>query len=316
MAPDPSPPAATGPSAATDPPAAASPAPTTSPAAAQAPLAAGSTPPAAPGRLPVRRVPSPRSLPVRIAAAALTRPPRRAYGPDPDQVGDLHLPRGRGRHPVAVVLHGGSWQTGYGRLVSRPLARDLAARGVAAWNLEYRRLGGGGGWPETFADVADGVDALAGPAGDRLDLSRVVLVGHSAGGQLALWAAGRGQLPAGAVGAGPRVTPCAVVALAPVTALRRAGAAAVALVGGRPDEVPERWAQADPLAVAPPPVPTLVVHPEGDRTVPVERSREYAAHSGAPVTLVTPPGEVHRDPLDPSSASWAVAVDWLAQRLG
>ena len=115
-----------------------------------------------------------------------------------------------------MLLHGGYWQPQYGKLVCRPLARDLARRGYAAWNLEYRRLGtgrgGGGGWPMTFADVADGIDLLADlPA--PLDLSRVTVVGHSAGGQLALWAAARPSLPAGAVGSAPRVVASRVVAL-------------------------------------------------------------------------------------------------------
>jgi acetyl esterase/lipase len=265
--------------------------------------------------LPERPVPGARSLPLRIAASALRRPRRVAYGPDRAQVADLHVPRGPGPFPVVVLLHGGHWQARYGRLVCRPLARDLAARGVAAWNLEYRRLGVRGGWPQTFEDVARGTDALADLADPRLDKARVAYAGHSAGGQLALWAASRTRLTAGAVGADPRVVPVAVAALAPVTTLRRAGQQAVELLGGRPEAVPERWAQADPLALAPPPVPVLVVHPEGDRTVPVERSREYAARPGAAVALVTPPGEGHRDPIDPSSASWAVAAGWLAARL-
>ncbi|HEU0101268.1 MAG TPA: alpha/beta hydrolase [Mycobacteriales bacterium] len=260
----------------------------------------------------------PLPLPLQIARSALSRPPRTRYGPDPDQVADLHLPAGPGPHPVAVVLHGGHWQQRYGRLVCRPMSRALAARGIAAWNLEYRRLGGGGGWPATFEDVADGIDRLADVRRARLDLRRVAVVGHSAGGQLALWAAGRARLPAGAVGATPRVPVACVVALAPVTALRRAGRHAVELVGGLPDAHPDRWAQADPLAAAPPPVPALVVHPADDRTVPVARSVEYAARcvsAGGQVELVTPPGESHRDAIDPASASWAAAAGWLHERL-
>ena len=248
-----------------------------------------------------------------IAASLLRRGRAHSYGPDPSQRAELHLPRGRGPWPVAVVLHGGYWQTAYGKLVTRPLSLDLARRGWAAWNLEYRRLGtgrgGGGGWPQTFDDVAGGVDALAGLEAP-LDLSRVVLVGHSAGGQLALWAASRDRLPAGAVGAAPRVRAAAVVALAPVTDLSRARVHAEQLLGGGADRVPERWAQADPVRAGAPPVPTLLVHPTGDRTVPVQRSREYAARHGVP--LVETPG-VHRDPIDPSSPSWAAAASWLEQ---
>lgn len=259
------------------------------------------------GRLGARRV----SLPVRIALSLLTRPARHRYGPDPSQVADLHLPDGPGPHPVAVLLHGGHWSTRFGKLVCRPLARDLASRGWAVWNLEYRRLGtgrgGGGGWPTTFEDVAGGIDALATVAAP-LDLSRVLLVGHSAGGQLALWAASRPSLPADAVGSGPRVVASRVVALAPVTDLDRSGRSAQWLMGGPPDAEPERWAQADPVRAGGPGLPVLVVHPTADATVPVELSRIYAATTGA--TLVETAG-AHRDPIDPTSVAWAAALRWL-----
>ncbi len=252
-------------------------------------------------------------LPAKVALSALKPPRRVRYGPDRSQVAELHLPHGPGPHPVAVVLHGGYWQTRYGALVCRPLARALAADGVAAWNLEYRRLGagrgGGGGWPQTFDDVAGGIDALAG-VDAPLDLSRVVGVGHSAGGQLALWAAGRTLLPAGVVGASPAVPLTRVVALAPVTDLWRARAHAVDLLGGTPDEVPEHWAQADPARMPPPPVPALVVHPTEDQTVDVARSRAYSARTGVP--LVETAGG-HRDPIDPAGAAWAAARAFLSE---
>ena len=245
-------------------------------------------------------------------ALSLLRPGRtHSFGSDPSQVGELHLPRAAGPHPVAVLLHGGYWQTTYGKLVTRPLARDLVGRGWAAWNLEYRRLGtgrgGGGGWPQTFEDVARGVDHLA-ALDAPLDRSRVVLAGHSAGGQLALWAASRQRLPLGAVGSTPAVSARAVVALAPVTNLERARVHAEQLLGGTSAQVPERWAQADPVRAGAPAVPALVVHPTDDETVPVNRSREYAQASG--VELVETPGR-HRDPIDPTSRAWSLAADWL-----
>jgi len=255
------------------------------------------------------------SLALRVVLSALTRPAVHRFGSDPSQVADLHLPRGPGPHPVVVLLHGGHWRTGLGKLTCRPLARDLARRGFAAWNVEYRRLGtgkgGGGGWPMTFEDVAAGIDALAEVAAP-LDLSRVSLVGHSAGGQLALWAAARSGLPAGAVGAAPRVVPVRVVGLAPVTDLRRSGKYAEQLVGASRDEEPDRWAVADPVQAGAPGVPVLVVHATGDATIPVERSRTYAQTTGA--RLVETAGG-HRDPIDPSSEAWAVAAAWLEQSL-
>ena len=193
----------------------------------------------------------------RIARSLLRRPPtRHRYGEHPHQTCDLHLPDGRGPHPVAVVLHGGYWQAPYTKLIMRPLCQDLARRGYAAWNVEYRRLGrDGGGWPMTFDDVAAAIDLLASLDDVALDLSRVTLFGHSAGGQLALWAAGRPALAPDAPGAAPRVVGERVLALAAVCDIVRAGKVAVALLGGPPSAVPERWAQADPMRRIPLDVP-------------------------------------------------------------
>jgi acetyl esterase/lipase len=257
------------------------------------------------------------SLAIRIARSVLRRPPtRHRYGAHPHQVCDLHRPVGAGPHPVAVVLHGGYWQPPYTKLIMRPLCLDLARRGYAAYNVEYRRLGrDGGGWPQTFDDVAAAIDLLA-ELHDRdhdLDLGRVTLVGHSAGGQLALWAAGRLELPAGAPGAAPKVIAARVLAQAAVCDLERAGRVAVALLGGDSASVPDRWAQADPMRRIPLDVPVALVHGVRDGTVEVQRSREYAAAAaaaGAPVTLIETQGD-HRELIDPGSASWRAAVEWL-----
>jgi len=256
------------------------------------------------------------TLSLRIAWSALRRPRQLRYGEHSHQVCDLHLPVGRGPHPVAVVLHGGYWQAPYTKLIMRPLCVDLAARGYAAVNVEYRRLGrDGGGWPQTFDDVAAAIDLLAGEGGDGLDLDRVTLLGHSAGGQLALWAAGRRQLPVGSPGAIPRVDAGRVLALAPVSDLVRAGRVAVHLLGGTPAEVPDRWAQADPLRRLPLHLPVALVHGARDATVGIERSREYAtaaAAAGSPVTLIETQGD-HRALIDPTTASWHEATRWLEQ---
>ena len=124
-----------------------------------------------------------------------------SYDSGPSQLGELFLPSGAGPHPVAVVLHGGYWRARYDRSLMTNVCVDLAAHGLAAWNLEYRRVGGGGGWPETFLDVAAGVDPLA-QLDAPLDLGRVLAVGHSAGGQLALWAL-RADAAAGGSGCRP-----------------------------------------------------------------------------------------------------------------
>jgi len=255
------------------------------------------------------------SLALRIASAALRRPPgHHHYGEHPRQVADLHTPREPGPYPVVVVLHGGYWKPPYTRLVTRPLCLDLARRGYAAYNVDYRRLGKeGGGWPQTFQDVAAAIDHLAELQDPSLALDRVVLLGHSAGGQLALWAAGRAWLPPGAVGSEPVVRPVGVAALAAVSDLERAGDPAHALLGGGPTAVPGRWAQADPMRRIPLEVPVGMVHSVDDETVAVQRSREYAAAAraaGGVVALTEAPGG-HRDPIDPSSPAWAAAIAWL-----
>ncbi|WP_214407225.1 alpha/beta hydrolase, partial [Pseudonocardia lacus] len=135
--------------------------------------------------------------------AAPGTPVRLDYGGHPSQFGELTLPAGDGPvRGVVVIVHGGFWRQAYGLELGRPLAEDLVGAGLAVWNIEYRRVGGDGGWTATFDDVAAAVDLLAGPAqdaaGGRLTLDRVVAVGHSAGGHLAGWAAARPGLPAGA----------------------------------------------------------------------------------------------------------------------
>ncbi len=254
--------------------------------------------------------------------------PRRAhrYGEDHRcQRADLHLPRGAGPHPVVVTIHGGSWSTGYGKIVMRGLAGDLARRGYAVWNIEYRRIGRGqgGGWPVTFLDVAQAIDHLATLAAP-LDLARVTFLGHSAGGQLALWAAGRGGLPRGAPGGAPRVEPVAAISAAGVNDLAQSqrevphGIVGV-LMGGGPDERPERYEIADPIAQVPLPVPVLLVHGTDDATVSVRRSRNYARASraaGGEVDLIEIPGQAgaHRGHVDPAGASWAAVTAWLEKR--
>jgi acetyl esterase/lipase len=123
-----------------------------------------------------------------------------AYGARPDQIAEVVLPPATGPLPLVIVIHGGFWRAIYDRTHTAPQCVALARAGWAVAALEYRRVGGGGGWPETFADVAAGVDAVPEALGSAIDPDRVVLMGHSAGGHLALWAAGRHRLPSGAPG--------------------------------------------------------------------------------------------------------------------
>jgi acetyl esterase/lipase len=235
-----------------------------------------------------------------------------AYGHLPDQVVDIRLPvpPADPDRPLVVVVHGGFWRAAYDRAHTAPLASDLASQGWPVATIEYRRTGTpGGGWPGTFDDVA----AAIGAAPDAVSTAAVarglpappgppILLGHSAGGQLALWYAAT---------APERVR--GVLALAPVADLTEAyardlDAGAVAeLLGGGPDEVPGRYAEADPCARLPLPVPAVILHGDRDTKVPIALSRAYLAaalKSGGMATLVELAGMEHFGLIDPQSTAW------------
>lgn len=216
-----------------------------------------------------------------------------------------------------MIIHGGFWRSRYDLSLGRPLAVDLAARGWTVWNLEYRRVGNGGGWPATLQDVADGIDHLAVLGADT---SRVAAIGHSAGGHLAVWAAGRSRLPAGAPGANPRLRLTRVVAQAGVLDLTGGAAAHVGagaipdLLGGPPAEQAERYAVADPLLAVPLDVPVVCLHSRRDDNVPFDQSERYvaAAHAaGADVQLVETRGD-HFTLIDPQHRDWRTAVSHIS----
>jgi acetyl esterase/lipase len=207
-----------------------------------------------------------------------------------------------------VVIHGGFWRDAYDRSLVDELCEDLAATGWAAWNLEYRRLGGGGGWPWTFDDVAAGIDHL-----DQLveDLSVVVTIGHSAGGHLALWAAAR---PDPRVRVTHAVAQAGVVDLVEAARLRLSRGVAEELLGGSPSDVSERYELASPAARLPLGVPQLLVHGGRDEIVPAAMSRAFANSAeaaGDRIELVVHDEHGHFEHLDPSSAAWASVRTWL-----
>ena len=226
---------------------------------------------------------------------------RHPYGDDPSQYADLYRPAGTPRG-VVVVVHGGFWRAQYDATLGAPLAESLAAEGWAAWNLEYRRVGDGGGVPATLDDVAAGIDALA---GTDLDLTTVLALGHSAGGHLAVWAAGRPS---------PGVALTGVVSQAGVLDLRAAadaglgGGAVQAFVGGAPD------ASVDPLQQVPLAVPVRCVHGRDDDIVPLAQSVAYvdaATTAGADATLTEVDGD-HFVLIDPTGPVWRTQLDLLA----
>jgi acetyl esterase/lipase len=244
---------------------------------------------------------------MRDSREILTDPPpppadaRLAYGPEPLQFGDLRVPSGEPPFPLALVLHGGYWQAHYNLIHTGHMCRALAEAGIATWNLEYRCVGAPGGeWPAARDDLELALAYL-----DRLPLphDRVVLLGHSAGGQLALWAAAQGLVTHAVAQAG-------VSDLAEAARLRLSDGAALELVGGRE----ELFAGASPAELLPLGVPQLLVHGEDDAIVPVSMSRSYheaAVAAGDPAELVVLPGVGHFEHLDPSSSAWQAVLEWL-----
>lgn len=233
------------------------------------------------------------------------------YGDDDSQVAELHWPAGDGKVPVAVVIHGGFWMSGYGMELATPLAKDLATVGIAGYAIEYRRMGNGGGWPATFEDVASAIDALKDQP--RADLDRVVAVGHSAGGHLAVWAASRPSLPAGAPGASPAVALAGAVSQAGVLDLVNAydvqlgGDAIASFVGATPEEDPGRYELASPYERLPLKVPVALVHGTRDGQVPLDQSRRYraaAVKAGDEVKLTELPHIGHFELIDPYDQAW------------
>ena len=259
-------------------------------------------------------------------------PPDRTvrYGADADNVIDILLPReGAGARPLVVVVHGGFWRAEFDRTHTGPQASALAAEGYVVAVPEYRRVGQpGGGWPGTLDDTASWsdrvVDLVTTELGaEAVDPDRVVLVGHSAGGHLALWAAGRHRLPASSRWHLAKPLPVrGVVSLAGVCDLHLAAElglgnrATPGLLGGDPRDVPDRYAQADPAAVVPTGIPSVLVHGADDREVPVEVSRRFAERAGGAgddVRLVELPGSGHYEVIDPLSAAWPAVTAAIAE---
>ncbi|WP_020389243.1 alpha/beta fold hydrolase [Kribbella catacumbae] len=252
----------------------------------------------------------------RTADRAMHQVHRVRYGADESQVAELHLPTGDGVVPVAVVIHGGFWTSSYGMELATPLVKDLAAHGIAGYAIEYRRVGNGGGWPATFEDVATAIDALK--AQRRLDLGKVVAVGHSAGGHLAVWAAGRQNLPSAAPGAAPKVILKGAVSQAGILDLvggvreNLGGQAVQSLMGADPAADRARYELASPYERLPLKVPVALVHGDHDRIVPLGQSQRYrdaATRAGDNVTLTELPNAGHFELIDTDHAAWRICRD-------
>ncbi|RMG51621.1 MAG: alpha/beta hydrolase [Acidobacteria bacterium] len=251
-----------------------------------------------------------------------SKPPdhRLFYGRGSLQFGDLRLPEGSGPYPVAIVIHGGCWLSRFADVRNTAaLADALRDAGIATWNIEYRRLDDpGGGWPGTFQDVARATDYLRSIAEKyHLDLHRVVVIGHSSGGHLALWVAARHRLPRTSAVYTPRPLPVrGVIALGGPGDLKRfmrharsvcGDRVVTKLLGGTPDEVPDRYRQASPIELLPLGVPQILITGKYDRAVPPEYGQAYAEaarKSGDTVRHIIVDRAAHHEYNAPQAVTW------------
>jgi acetyl esterase/lipase len=254
---------------------------------------------------------------------------RLPYGPLPLQFGDLWLPTStdrKHRFPLIVFIHGGWWKAAYDLGYAGFLCKAMKAQGVAVWSLEYRRVGDvGGGFPGTMQDVAMGMDHVAELAKVYpLDTNRIIAAGHSAGGHLAFWLAGRHHIPYGTVLADPQpVLPLrGVVALAGAVDLRltidlggffsfsNGAPNTKALMGGDPKQRPERYAAANPGQLMPLNLRQVLVQGSEDDQIPPQLPERWAAASrrqGDFVEVTMVPHADHFDIVDPESSAWPVS---------
>lgn len=243
-----------------------------------------------------------------------------AYGAEPLQFGELWLPSGAGPHPLVIVIHGGCWRADLpGLEMMDYMAADLRAQGLAVWNVEYRRIGHqGGGYPGTFSDIAQAVDhvrTLAAP--HRLDLTRVVLTGHSAGGHLAVWALGRGRLPAASpLWAADPLQVRGAVPLAGIIDLEAyhadgpdecGGPGTIDALVGAPARSGDVYADTSPPRFGPLGAPQVVISGALDHIVPSRFGAAYGAAAlaaGDPTEVIDFQGAGHFELIDPTSPAW------------
>ena len=250
---------------------------------------------------------------------------RLKYGAGPLQFGDLRMPKmvNGAPAPLVVFLHGGWWQNAYDLTYAGHLCAALKRDGIATWSLEYRRVGdAGGGWPGTFQDAAAGFDHVAELAKTyAIDMKRVVAMGHSAGGHLAFWLAGRPHVPEASPirNPQPKVPLRGVVSLAGAVDLRLlidlSGYFTFAhdkrevtnFMGGTPDSVPDRYKAGDPGELLPLNVPQWLLQGTDDQQIPAQlpvRWAERGRARGEKIALDVIPGADHFDLVDPLSAAW------------
>ncbi len=253
------------------------------------------------------------------------------YGSAPSQFVELFKPAGPGPHPVVVLIHGGCWTVQFGGIEQmRNMAGALAQQGIAVWNVEYRRYDEeGGGYPGMYQDVATAVDLLKHEAkASALDLSRIVAVGHSAGGHLAQWAVSRHKLPEWSPAWAPQPLPVkTVISLGGLADLRNEAALIrrtcdreTAEIAGTPSaQRPDVFADTSPAELLPAGVRTILIHGEHDDISPAVTGENYARRAraaGDPADVLVLPGGSHYDEVSADSKAWAIVNAQINQALG
>ncbi|MFW0793764.1 alpha/beta hydrolase [Gordonia sp. CPCC 205515] len=237
---------------------------------------------------------------------------------------DLYLPGAAGKEatPVVVLIHGGAWQSQIGADSFVTFARHLAERGLAVFNVEYRRVGSGGGWPTTFTDVASALDTIPEVAKGlpQLDIKESVVVGHSAGGQLAVWAGTRHRLDHHELGSAPEFTPEHVISLAGPLDMRRAVALGdsriVRVLGGTPTQYPQRYAAVDPIQNLDPSIGVIAVNGGADTTVPPVLAEKYVDAdnaAGGRARAIIMPGQTHSSIVNPHTRAFDQIVELITR---
>jgi len=251
------------------------------------------------------------------------------YGPEPQHFAELRFPDGPGPFPLLFVIHGGFWQSAYDLKHIGSLCTALTNKGVVTCNLEYRRVGNsGGGWPGTFQDVSLATDHIVEiiSSDPRVDIARAAVIGHSAGGHLAQWLASRHRVPkASPLHCAQKYRLVRAVSLAGVCDLRaawkqRLGNGAVAkLMGGSPDQYPERFDAGSPIELLPAGTIQVLIHGTADTIVPASQSEKFverAEQLGEQPSLVKLEGVGHFELIDPESDAWSTIVNAILPVLG
>ena len=232
---------------------------------------------------------------------------RIGYGEHALQFDELRLPETSDRHPVIEFIHGGCWLNQFSLDHVSAMSRALANQGYAVWTPEYRRFGdAGGGWPGTFEDIVRSIGVLSELSPEHsFDLNRVVMIGHSAGGHLALWLAAQNNLPLRGV--------VSLAGLCDLKAYERLGndcaASLPGLLGGTSRDVPERWAKANPIELLPIGIPVSLIHGERDTIVPLSQSESFAAAAGCELQVVR--GGGHFDMVSPHANAFEIICQTL-----